>query len=163
MKQGTSGPAGRLAALYASLLLKVLVGIPGNSAPGTTHLLPTSEERERKRKARQKGGARPTRRVTPPCHSAQLTELHCRFHAVSPCPCPCPVWAPASSHATHCLVNGADRGDWFVASKDKSGGSCEPRGRGASNDVLGARRRTEGRSGEPEAATSHYLWSEAGG
>ena len=23
---------------------------------------------------------------------------------------------------THCLVNGADRGDWFVASKDTSGG-----------------------------------------
>ena len=40
------------------------------------------------------------------------------------------------------------------ASKDTSGRSFEPRGRGASNGVLGARRRTEGRPGEPEAATS---------
>ena len=75
-------------------LLKVLVGIPRNSAPGTTHLLPKKEkERERHTK---KAGARQTRRVTPSCHSAQLTVLHCRFPAVSPCPCPCPVWTPAS-------------------------------------------------------------------
>ena len=42
----------------------------------------------------------------------------------------------------------------FFASKDTSERSVEPRGRGAFNGVLGARRRTEGRSGEPEAATS---------
>ena len=50
------------------------------------------------------------------------------------------------------------------ASKDTSGSSFELRGRGASNGVLGARRRTEGRPGEPEAATSLHspnllLWS----
>ena len=50
---------------------------------------------------------------------------------------------------THYLVNGADRGDWSAVSKDTSGGSFEPRGRGASNGVLGARRRIEVRSGEP--------------
>ena len=43
-KQPTSGPAGRLAAIYASLWLKVLVGIPENSAPGTTHMLPEQEK-----------------------------------------------------------------------------------------------------------------------
>ena len=38
--------------------------------------------------------------------------------------------------------------------QDTSERSVEPRDRGASNGVLGARRRTEGRSGEPEAETS---------
>ena len=80
-------------------LLKVLVGIPGNSAPGATHLLPEKEkERESHRK---KAVARQTRRVTPSCHPAQLTVLHCRFLAVSPCPCPVLCGRLLHTHPRH--------------------------------------------------------------
>ena len=71
-------------------LLKVLVGIPGNSAPRTTQLLP-EQEKERERPA--KNASKPR---GPSCHSAPLTELHARFSAVSPCPCSCAVRTPAS-------------------------------------------------------------------
>ena len=70
-------------------LLKVLVGIPGNSAPGTTHLLP-EQEKERERHAK-KAGARPTRRVTPPCHSAPSRSCNAVSLPFLPVPVPVPV------------------------------------------------------------------------
>ena len=57
---------------------------------------------------------------------------------------------------THWLVNGADRGDWLLCIKRHKWEVFEPRGHDAPNGVLGARRRTEGRSGGPEAATSFH-------
>ena len=55
-----------------------------------------------------------------------------------------------ASSVTHCLVNGADRDFGCFASKDTGWRSSEPRDRGARGGVLGARMRTEGRSGGPE-------------
>ena len=65
-------------------LLKVLVEIPENFVPGTTHLLPEQEkERERKRKARQKDGSAPNKARHPvmPLRSANGVALPfpCRF------------------------------------------------------------------------------------
>ena len=98
MKQGPQGrPAGWPS--YATLFLKVLDGIPGNSAPGTTifpfEATPVTNKRTTKR--REKGQLR-----HPSCHTAQLAGLHCRFPAVSPGPVPLPVlWAPSSHPEGH--------------------------------------------------------------
>ena len=97
MKQWTSGPAGRLAALYASLLLKVLGGILQNSVPRTTHI--PKERKERKATHTLQGACSVSRPM-------QLTELHRRSPAVSPCPCPCAVWTPASHVVYVCAWRG---------------------------------------------------------
>ena len=56
---------------------------------------------------------------------------------------------------THCLVNGADRGAGFFASKDTRGRSFEPRYRGARGDVLGPQQGAEWMSGKP--GESHVI------
>ena len=77
---GAPGPAGVASTVCCFALLKVSDGVPGNSAPGTTHLLPKKEkERERTTK---KAGARPERNVprhaTPP-HSRSCTAVSLPF------------------------------------------------------------------------------------
>ena len=94
VKLWTSGPAGRLAALYASLCLRFwseFRGIPPREPPICFR---------RKRKKEKGPPRKPSKARAPSCHSAPLTELHCRFPAVSPCPCSCAVWAPASQGPT---------------------------------------------------------------
>ena len=86
MKQGTSGPAGRLAALYASLCLRVwseFRGIPPREPPICFRRKRKKEKGTPKRRERAQQGASP--RHTTPLSSRSCTAVSLPF---SPVPVP---------------------------------------------------------------------------
>ena len=88
-------------------LLKVLVGIPGNSAPGTTHLLPKKEkERERHTKkagARQQGAS--------PRHATPLSSRSCTAVSLPFLPVPVPVLCGRLLHRAPLVLPARPRAD----------------------------------------------------